>query len=87
MRTHLVTKLVCTACGGLLNLSYDKVSEHHSDGEPTGACMYQNSIGVEPCAKCMEPAQRVLAAVRTLTTGGQEPYKRASNDADQSIRL
>ena len=70
MRTHLVTKLVCTKCGGLLNLSYDKVRSSHSNQEPTGAYMYENMIGVEPCRRCLEPARRILEAVKTLNLGG-----------------
>jgi hypothetical protein len=71
MRTHLVTKLVCVKCGGLLNLSYDKVLNPYSEGEPSGAFMYENAIGVEPCEKCYEPARRVLDAVAVLMESKQ----------------
>ena len=69
MRTHLITKLVCIKCGSLLKLSYADVVSRHSAGEPSGAFMYDNTIGVEPCAKCYEPAQRILDAVSVLQRG------------------
>jgi hypothetical protein len=69
IRTHLIMKLVCASCGGLLRMSYDMpkaAALAHSEGEPTGAAKVQSLIAVEPCQACMQPAREVSDALATI---------------------
>lgn len=68
MREFLVTKLVCSKCGGNLQLTYDKPKgpSRYADGEPTGAAMVETRIAVEPCRTCMAPLDDVRRALKTI---------------------
>ena len=68
MRKTLVMKFCCSACGTLLNLTYDKPrSMPYADGEqPTGALMVENVVSIEPCLTCTKPARDVAEALTTL---------------------
>ena len=53
MREFLVTKFVCSNCGGNLQLSSEKpASSKYADGEPTGAAMVESLVVIVPC-KCV----------------------------------
>lgn len=68
MREFLVTKFVCAKCGTNLQPTYDmpKGAGQYADGEPTGACMVQQTIAIEPCERCMKPLEDMKAAARVL---------------------
>jgi len=75
-RTHLVTKLICTQCGGLLTMGV-KVEKHDrlnncSRGEPTGADGHWNYIPVHPCERCLKPVKQMSQALRTLSKLAEE---------------
>ena len=67
-RQFLVTKFVCSVCGGNLSVSYDvpKGAGQHSPGEPTGADIVEQLVAVEPCAPCAAPLKAVQSSLRTL---------------------
>lgn len=67
MRQFLVTKMVCTDCGGTLQLSYDLPNQvQHADGEPTGALMVSQIVAVKPCQHCLKPLAKTREAVIAL---------------------
>lgn len=66
MRTHLVTKFVCSKCKSLLELSYGKNHAPHSRGEPTGADMVENTISVDPRKTCLAPGRRLAEAMNEV---------------------
>lgn len=67
-RQYLVLKPVCANCGSNLNLTYDapKGAGQYAEGEPTGAAMVEQLVGVEPCDRCMEPLHRARKAMAAL---------------------
>lgn len=71
MRTHLVTKFICSECGELLTLSYAKPKyAKYAEGEPTGAAMVENVITIHPCRKCTESVNKLKTAIKTLMESG-----------------
>ncbi len=72
MRNHLVIKFKCVECGEMLKLSYDiPKGSNYIEGEPTGAAMVGQVIGVHPCEGCLAPARKLQEAVKTLITTGK----------------
>ena len=60
MRNFLVTKMCCSVCGNMLELTYkkpEKTSPGHCVGEPTGAYMVEQAVYLEPCRTCMRPLE------------------------------
>lgn len=69
MRNHLITKFVCSSCGSALLLSYDipkGANNRYSEDEPTGAAMVEKTVAIQPCKKCLEPANKIKDAVKVL---------------------
>lgn len=75
MREFLVTKLVCSACGNNLQLTYDKPKgpSKWAEGEPTGAAMVEVRVAVEPCRTCLAPLDDVRRALKAID--GLRPQK------------
>lgn len=71
MREFLITKMVCSKCGRNLQLTYDlpKKLSDYAEGEPTGAHMVQQMVGIEPCRTCMAPLEEMRAAAKVLLGG------------------
>jgi hypothetical protein len=69
VRQFLVTKFVCSRCGGNLRLTYDVPAScpKHAAGEPTGADMVQQAVAIEPCECVTSRLDEVLRAVKVLT--------------------
>ena len=63
MRNFLVTKFICAECGRLLELTRKTVGGHplpYAEGEPSGAYMTEQTVGIVPC----ECVTRKLEAIR-----------------------
>lgn len=70
-RNRHVTQFNCAECGAELNLTYEESGvEMPSKEQPTGACMVKNIIYIYPCKKCIEPAKKIMQAVKTLMEQG-----------------
>lgn len=70
-REFLVTKLRCSECGEILQMTYEepKVKTEYkpsATGEPSGGFMVQQFVFVRPCRKCKRHTDRITDAVRTL---------------------
>lgn len=66
-RKNLVTNFQCSVCGSDLCLSYEgKKIDFAGDHSITGAFKVDVFVYVEPCAKCLEPLERMRSAALTL---------------------
>ncbi len=67
MRKFLITKLVCSKCGGNLELSYAMPkADEYAEGQPTGAEMVEQKVTVEPCVCQTRTLRNLQIAVKTL---------------------
>jgi len=68
MRKFLITKFVCSKCGGNLQLTYDtpRGAGRYAEGEPTGADMVQQLVSIEPCECTTRPLDEMRRAASVL---------------------
>ena len=76
MRNFLVTKFVCSACGGLLKLTRkfppggDTFYGPYAEGEPTGSVMVDQAVGIVPCECVTKKLEAFQDAAKTIFNAG-----------------
>jgi hypothetical protein len=72
MRNFLVTKFVCSACGGILKLTRELPQTRsvgytpYAEGEPTGADMVDQAVGIVPCECVTKKLEAIRGAAKIL---------------------
>jgi len=71
MRSFLLTKLVCAACGTNLEIGdrLPTTAGQCEQGEPTGADMMPTVGSVKPCPCVTRPAENARRALKELIGG------------------
>lgn len=73
-RNHLVTLLVCSDCGNLMNMKYGEPKKAGCpDDGITGASKLENRIQVHPCETCVGRARRPLELMRQAMQSLERP--------------